>query len=267
MDLRATFGFHSTPFTREIRTEEQMHLPLFDDALSGLRATVQKRMSAALIAPSGTGKTALLRRLVSELPEARYQVRYIKVTGVSKGELCREIAAVLGLAPAGNYPSLLRRLQEHYENVRSNDALCSVLILDESHDLRPDVLGMLRILTNFHMDSELVLSLVLAGQSPLRSLLRRDDQEAIARRIADYATLRPLSRQESRDYLEHRCTLAGATTYPFDNSASEALFEISRGNLRALDNLALRALEITAAANLQAVSSTDVIEARRRLWP
>lgn len=267
MDLRASFGFHTTPFTREIRPADQLHLPVFDEALTGLRQAVEKRMSAALIAPSGTGKTALLRRLIHELPEARYQVRYVKVTSLSKRDLCREIAAVLGLPPAGTYPSLVRQLQRHYEHLRTDEALCAVLVLDESHDLRAEVLAMLRVLTNFRMDSELVLSLVLAGQSALRTLLRRDDQEAIARRLVDYATLRPLSPKESGQYIQHRTTIAGASTFPFDASATEALYEISRGNLRCLDNLALRALEIAAANNLEAASSAQVIEARRRLWP
>jgi len=43
-----------------------------EPALAGLLSAVEARMSAALIAPAGTGKTALLRRLLSGLPEARY---------------------------------------------------------------------------------------------------------------------------------------------------------------------------------------------------
>jgi len=91
--------------------------------------------------------------------------------------------------------------------------------------------------------------------------------DAVARRIADYATLRPLSPKESSQYLEHRTSIAGATTFPFDTSATEALYEVSRGNLRAMDNLALRSLEITAAAERKVVCSDQVIEARARLWP
>ena len=52
---------------------------------------------------------------------------------------------------------------------------------------------MLRLLTNFEMGSRLVVSIVLAGQSGLAAMLRRDEMEDIARRIAHYATLRPLS--------------------------------------------------------------------------
>ena len=103
-----------------------------------------------------------------------------------------------------------------------------VLVLDESHELSPDVLGMLRILTNFDMDSRLVLSLVIAGQSPLRTLLARDDQEAMARRIAHYAQLRLLSREELAQYVAHRG--AGAARVPFDARTLDALFEIGRGN-------------------------------------
>jgi type II secretory pathway predicted ATPase ExeA len=239
IDIRATFGFHTTPFTRELPTREHLRLPVFEQPLAGLRQAIEKRMSAALIAPAGSGKTALLRRLVEELPEARYQVRYIKVTSLSKRDLCREIAAVLGLPPAGTYPMLVRRLQEHFEQVRTEGALCPVLLVDESQDLRPEVLAMLGVLTNFQMDSALVLSLVLAGQSALRTLLQRDSHEAIARRIVHYATLRPLSQAETRDYLEHRTTVAGATAFPFDAQATEVIYEISRGNLRTTLGLGL----------------------------
>jgi type II secretory pathway predicted ATPase ExeA len=60
-------------------------------------------------------------------------------------------------------------LQERFETTAHNEGRRPVLVLDESHELSPDVLGMLCILTNFDMDSRLVLSLVIAGQTPLRS--------------------------------------------------------------------------------------------------
>jgi len=266
-DLRATFGLHVVPFTRELSTAEQLNLPMQEDALHGMLRTLERRMSVAVIAPAGTGKTALVRRLIDQLPEARYRVRYVKVTDLSKRDLCREIAAVCGVSPAGSYPMLLRRLQDGFEASLETDALRPTLVLDEAHDLRPEVLSMLRVLTNFEMDSRLVLSLVLAGQTPLRTLLRRDDQEAMARRIAFYASLRPLSDAESQRYIEHRCTIAGAGTCPFDTSAVSAVFEISRGNLRCIDLLCLEALELAAQAGHGSVSSNQIAAARKVLWP
>ena len=172
----------------------------------------------------------------------------------------------LRLSPTGIYPALVRKLQDAFAHTTS-DGMRPVILLDEAHDLRPESLAMLRVLTNFEMDSRLVVSVVLAGQPHLKLLLRHPEQTAIAHRLAHYAELRLLSRDETRAYVEHRCTLAGARTNPFDADAQETIFEMSRGNLRAIDRLALAALHLAAKASHTTVSSGDVIAARKSLWP
>ena len=260
-------GFRKTPFTRELAVTERFTLDHQQEATEALAGAVKQRVSAVLIAPAGTGKTVALRALVASLPDARYHVRYVKVTGLSKRDLCKEIAAVCGIAQAGTYPALVRKLQERFEQVASTDGVRPVLILDEAHELRPESLAMLRLLTNFEMDSRLVVSVILAGQPPLRAMLARADQEAIAQRLAHYATLRLLSREETRSYLEHRFAVAGAQTAPFDNDATESIYEMSRGNLRAIDRLALKALELAVRSDRTVVASGDVIAARKVLSP
>jgi general secretion pathway protein A len=141
-----------------------------------------------------------------------------------------------------------------------------VLVLDDAHDIRPDVLAILRVLTNFEWDSRLVVSIILAGQPPLEKLLAKPSCEDVAQRIAFYARLRLLSRDETATYLEHRCTIAGAHTLPFDRAAIDALFEMTRGNLRALDQLALGALDEAAKGRAKTVASSNVAAARKHLW-
>ncbi len=147
-----------------------------------MAAVVQQRMSAALIAAAGLGKTVVLRLLRSKLPEARFQVRYVKITGPSKRDLCKEIAVACGLEPAGIYPALVRKLQDAFIHT-GNDGLRPVILFDEAHDLRPEALIMLRLLTNFEMDSRLVVSVILCGQPPLATLLARPEQAVMAQRL------------------------------------------------------------------------------------
>ena len=265
IDLCSHFGFHTLPFTREIAVDKRLEHPQFTDALTALERVVDHRMSAALIAPAGTGKTALLRALLHRLPAARYRTHYVKVTDLAKRDLCREIATAVGTAPAGSYPMLVRRLQEHFMTALDTDGLRCVMVLDEAHDVRPDVLGMIRILTNFEMDSRLVVSVILAGQPALRTLLRRDALVDVARRLAHVATLSPLGREDITHYVKHRANIAGATTFPFDARALDALFEIGRGNLRATDRLALTALEVAAEGEHEIVDGTHIAEARTRV--
>ena len=131
-------GFRKTPFTRELAVRERCTLEHQAAAAAALTAAVQERMSAALIAPAGTGKTVALRMLVAQLPEARFQVRYVKVTGLSKRDLCKELAVACGLSPTGIYPALVRKLQEAFDHTVS-DGMRPVILLD---DLRPESLAM-----------------------------------------------------------------------------------------------------------------------------
>lgn len=265
MDFHAHFGFRKTPFTREVEVTEMFDMPHLTDTRDALLTRIERRMSVAILAPAGAGKTCLLRAVHERLPAARYRVHYVKVTDLSKRDLCREIATAMGVQPAGSYPMLVRRLQEDLVTTGSTDGVRPVLVLDEAHDIRADVLGLVRILTNFEWDARLVVSVVLAGQPRLERLLKDVACEDVAQRIAYYARLRLLSRDETAPYIAHRCRVAGADTVPFDQGALEALFEMTRGNLRAIDRLALGALDQAAARGASAAGSSDVTAARTHL--
>lgn len=267
MDLRAHFNLRKLPFTREIMVAELFGHPQRSELIDAMLRLVDQRMSGALIAPAGFGKTTLIRTLRERLPEARYDVRYVKVTGLSKRDMCRELASALGLRPAGTYPSLVRALQDAIALRSTDDGMRTLIILDEAHDMRPDVLAMLRILTNFQMDSQLVLSLLLVGQPPLAKTLRRADLEDLTQRLAWFGSLRALSRDETYAYIKHRCQIAGADPAPFDEQALAALFEMGRGNPRATDRLARRALEKAHQASEACVGAQHVIAARATLQP
>jgi len=265
MDFYAHFGLRKTPFTREVGVTDLFTHPQHQEVLQGLIRAVEQRMSAALEAPAGLGKTSMIRALRHALADVRYNIHYVKVTGLSKRDMCREIAKSLGVAEAGTYPRLLRLVQEAVDSRSKTDGVRSVLILDDAHEMRPDVLGMFKALTNFDMDSRLVLSIVLVGQPPLSRLLRRADLEDVAQRLSWYGHLRPLSRDEVQAYIVHRSHVAGATRELFDERAVESIYEMGRGNPRATDHLARRALEVAHAADQQTVSAIHVINARQTL--
>lgn len=266
-DPTSHFGLTTIPFTREIPTGDRWVHPQYDEACDALKGATERRQSAALIAPAGLGKTMVLRSLRNHLPEARFRTHYVKVTDLSKRDFCRELCEACGARPAATYGSLVRRLQERMESLLGEDSLRPVLIIDEAHDMRPDVLAILRVLTNFEMDSRLVVSIILCGQPPLRTLLRRAEMEAVSRRIIYFATLRMLTRQEVPDYITHRLFVCGCDQTVFVDDALDAVFEATQGNLRAIDRLALRAMEVACKQQMAHVTTDHVIEARKTVWP
>ena len=264
-DIRAHFGLSGIPFTREISPTKMWRHPALDDLVSDLEATISARESAAVIAPSGAGKTALIRRLVDSLPEARFRVADIKVTAVGNRDLYRSLARALGIEPSGPWPFLLEGLQAHAKAMAATEARRTVLIIDEAQDMRPTVLSTLRILTNFQLDSELLISLILVGDSGLETLLHRPDMEALRSRLACVIRLRLLSRTETKGYIDHRLDIVDARTQILDESAVEAVFDYTRGNIRAIDHLCRTALDLAARQTIHTVDAGIVTAARKKL--
>jgi general secretion pathway protein A len=266
-DIRDHFHCRSLPFTRELSVDLRFVHPQYDEAARDLVEVVHDRMSGALIAPAGTGKTVVLRQLVDQLPKARFRVHDIKVTGLSKRDFCRELAIAVGARPAGHTGALVRSLQARCREYMDNESVRPVIIVDEAQDMRPDVLALLKLITNFDMDSRLVVSFILCGQPQLGTLLERPELEDVSRRIARYARLRSLSRDETMEYVLHRLHIAGAKADIFDRPAMDAVYECGQGNLRATDRIALEAMRQAARGSAPVVGMNHVIAARAKVAP
>ena len=117
------------------------------------------------------------------------------------------------------------------------------MIVDEAHHLRNEVLEDLRLLTNYQMDSENRLCLLLVGLTELRRRLAMAVHESLAQRIVVRYHLAGLTREELPEYLTHRLRLAGCELPLFEPPAVEALFQATQGMPRKVNRLAHYALD------------------------
>lgn len=258
----SNFGFHKMPFTREVGSQEYFDSKQIQESLGYLADVLKNRRSGAIIAPPGLGKTCLLRKLRQSLPESRFDFHYVKCSKLGKVDMYRELCIALGLPTKGTAPSLRLRIEEYFLSLSSSKAMVPVLLLDDAHEIRPDILVLLRILTNFEMDSKLLLSIILCGQKALRQTLKMPALEDVAKRLSHVATLQSLSKEESINYIRHRCSLAGQTQPPFDEGALLSIIEQTHGNMRAMDELCCKTLEIATHQGSKVCDSNQVLQAR-----
>ena len=133
--------------------------------------------------------------------------------------------------------------------------------------LRNDVLEDLRLLTNYQMDSENRLCLLLVGLTELRRRLSMAVHESLAQRIVVRYHLGGLDRQELPEYLTHRLRLAGCELPLFEPAAIEALFQATQGVPRKVNRLAHYALTSAAIENARTVTIEHLQAARAEIAP
>ena len=63
-DVFGYFGFISPPFTKEVDVSQQFKIPAFDQIIRDLKHAMEQRSCAALLAPAGAGKTAIIRKQI-----------------------------------------------------------------------------------------------------------------------------------------------------------------------------------------------------------
>jgi general secretion pathway protein A len=85
----------------------------------------------------------------------------------------------------------------------------TVLIIDEAQNLDPPALEQVRLLSNFETATDKLLQIFLAGQPELQSKLDLPELRQLKQRISLRCVIRPLTAEETRDYIQHRLRIAG----------------------------------------------------------
>ena len=192
----------------------------------------------------GAGKTTVARCFLEQLPTTCV-VAYIFNPCLSVIELLQTVCSEFGIAelPASatgkaHVDALNRFLLDAHAKGRQ-----ALLIIDEAQALEPAVLEQLRLLTNLETAERKLLQIVLIGQPELRTLLAEPGLEQLAQRVIARYHLGPLSASETRQYVEHRLSVAGLRgPSPFEAVAQAQLYRQSGGVPRRINLLADRAL-------------------------
>jgi type II secretory pathway predicted ATPase ExeA/LysM repeat protein len=200
----------------------------------------------ALIAPPGMGKTTLLFTFLEHIRGSARSV-FIFDTQCEPRELIRYILRDLGIVPGSDIVEMHEQLKEVLvATARMGQRF--VLAIDEAQNLPNAALETVRLLSNFETPTSKLIQIVLAGQPQLSERLMTPSLLQLRQRISAICKLAPLSKEETRAYIDYRLGVAGYVGASlFTDDALNLIIERSMGIPRVVNNLCFNALSLCCA--------------------
>jgi len=239
------YGFKERPF--EIAPDPAfVYLSeVHQEALAHLQYAIREGKGFSVITgEAGTGKTTLVRKLLSSLDGNRIRTCYIFNPIMDSTDFLNYICNDLGIESDG-VKSRGRSLTalHHYllQCFTKNEKV--FLIVDEAQSLEASLLHEVRLLTNLETAKYKLLHVILLGQPELNKTLAEPQFRPLKQRISIRYHLRPLTREESKEYITYRLKRAGSRDLSiFNSGALKEIFRYSKGIPRLINIVSDNAL-------------------------
>ena len=207
----------------------------------------------------GAGKTMLVKNLFEELDDAQVVAAQLVSTQVEADDVLRLISSSFGIAHMDADKATMLRNLESFFRARRSEGKRILLVVDEAQNLPRRSIEELRMLSNYQQDGEALLQSFLIGQNELKQTLQGSGMEQVRQRVIAGYHLRPLDRDEVKDYVEHRLSTVGWDNDPeITDEAFDLLHEGTAGIPRRVNTMTDRLLLYGALEELHRLDREHV---------
>lgn len=237
--LLALFGLKWNPFSPDVPADALLVAPRIDSFCWRVENLAREGGFALVTGAPGIGKSSALRLLVERLGalrEVKIGVMARPHQGVS--DFYRELGDLFGvqLSPHNRWAGA-KLLRERWQAHIDAALVRPVLVVDEAQDMSTAVLNEMRHLSSARLDSHMLLTTVLAGDTRLLEKFRSDDLLPLASRMRVRLNLDRATPDELEACLRHCMTKAGANKL-MTTELVATLCEHAAGNYRTLMTMA-----------------------------
>ena len=213
----------------------------------------------------GTGKTVLCRALLERLDKT-VSTALIFNSYLTKMELLQAITDDFGLQPGETTSKGYIDVLNEYLLGEFAAGRNAVVVIDEAQNLEPTVLEQLRMLSNLETECGKLLQIILVGQPELHAKLATLQMRQLEQRIAVRFYIHELTRAETKQYITHRMSVAGAAhTVIWSRRALRLIHRHSGGIPRCINLLCDRVLMTAFVRETHRVSAAIVRRSAREL--
>jgi type II secretory pathway predicted ATPase ExeA len=240
---KSFFGVRSYPFGSSPDPRCLYVMPQIRETLACLQYGIAARKGFVVMTGEvGTGKTTLLKTVLSRFDGDRVSTAFVFNPLLDVLDFFEFVLTDFGIPPATRTKSaMLIQLNRWLVERFRNNGVC-VIVVDEAQNLSWELLEEIRLLTNLETSSEKLLQIVLSGQPELQEKLNNPAVRQLRQRVWMWCKTRPLTSQETKDYIAQRLQGAGATEPVFTDDAMRQVHTYSRGIPRLINLICEHAL-------------------------
>ncbi|HEX9972159.1 MAG TPA: AAA family ATPase [bacterium] len=237
LPLTQALGFSRQPFDKNIPSKQLFIARQIKQLFYQLQQLLQRRGIALITGEIGAGKSTAIRAFIDQLEPNRYDIAYVSDPTIGIRGILNSIAIQLHLEGGYFKWQLLEQLKHSIEKNAYDFNKTTLLIIDEVQHLDTKALEQIRLFTNFKIDSQTPLNLILLGQSDVNKTIRLQSLQALAQRTTVRYHLSGLDKAEAKPYISHHLAIAGRTDVLFSDEVIEEIFQQAKGIPRVINNL------------------------------
>lgn len=237
LSLLQYFGFIQQPFDKNLPLKQLFISKQISQLFTQLQLFLHRRGIALITGEIGAGKSTTLRAFTEQLEKNIYDIAYIPDPTIGIRGILNSVAGQLKLEAGYFKWKITEKLKSAIENNSSDYKKTTLLIIDEAQLLTPKNLEEMRLFTNFKIDSQTPLILILSAQPDLNKIINLNSMKALAQRINFRYHLSGLDVSEAVEYVKHHLQVAGRTDTLFTDDVINEIFQQSKGILRVINNL------------------------------
>jgi general secretion pathway protein A len=258
ISLTHAFGLSAEPFAQDVPTEKLFSIPGLQAFLDRFDYAVRIGAATVITGDVGTGKSTSLRAATARLHPTQYLMVTLVASSGSVLDFLKGLALSLGAPEVSSSTTrLIRDIRQLLSTVTAKKQQ-PIIIIDEAHLLRLELLAQLHALTQLPYDQSTLAPIILSGQNILVDRLLFHTSRPFASRIIGRTLLQGLKRDDMHSYLSHHLSIAGGNGDLFSDDAVTAIHQSSGGLLRRANALAKGALLAAASAQVPAVTAEHV---------